>query len=281
MKKIGILYIGTGPYIKFWDNFFNTFEDHFLKNTIKEYIVFTDSDNIYEANNDRVHVVKIKNQPWPLITLLRFHMFLSVKEKLLEYDYLMFSNANIECCIDVAEKEFLPNNKMEKMCFTMHPGYYKKRNFLFPYDRNKKSKAYIPYNKGKYYVIGAMFCGITDNFLNMSEELMNAINIDLQNRCIAQWHDESHLNHYILEHDNCKILDPGYCYPVGVDIPFKKIIKGVPKNTVFDVDKFKGYNLSKRSLNKRLCNLFNRKLNTVSSFFMCFIDFILHKDIKH
>ena len=37
------------------------------------------------------------------------------------------------------------------------------------------------------------------------------------------------------------MLDPEYCYPTGFEVPFERKIVGVPKETVFDINDFKGY----------------------------------------
>ena len=39
---------------------------------------------------------------------------------------------------------------------------------------------------------------------------------------IATWHDESHLNKYMLKQRNYKILSPAYAYAEELDIPFEK-----------------------------------------------------------
>lgn len=46
--KIGILYICTGKYEKFFDEFFSSFEEKFLTNHEKYYFVFTDSNRLFE-----------------------------------------------------------------------------------------------------------------------------------------------------------------------------------------------------------------------------------------
>lgn len=242
-KSIGILYICTGPYALFWKDFFESFEKNFMLDTKKYYYVFTDAKEIYmEKKCDRIRRYHLEAQPWPLVTLLRFHTFLSIREELEKHDFLMFSNANIICNSVVTEEEFLPNESIgEELCFTHHPGYYNKKTMLVPYDRNRKCTAYVPYNCGKFYVIGAMFGGTSCSFIEMSEILSKRINEDLKAGIIAKWHDESHINKYIINKTNFKLLNPGYCYPVGFDVPCEKKILGVSKEEKFDVNSFKGY----------------------------------------
>ena len=241
-KKIGMLYLCTGPYSLFWEDYYKSFEKYFLEDIEKHYFVFTDNvDSINTFGSDRVNVIHIDPLPWPLITLLRFNYFLSIEDQIKNMDYLMFSNANVVCCTKIMPEEFLPRDeKAETMFFVRHPGHCKGMKYNFPYDRQRKSKAYIPYNCGKDYVIGAMFGGKTQNFLKMCHTCKERIEDDLKHNIIAKWHDESHMNRYIVGHSEFRILHPGYCYPVGFDLPVEKKIAGVSKMAKFNVQMFKG-----------------------------------------
>ena len=239
MKKLGILYIATGPYIHFWPRFYNSMNKYFCNDLEHKYIVFTDdSQNEVFNGCENVQFVNIENMPWPLITLLRFHFFEKEKKRLEELDYVVFLNANIECCREVHTNELFGDTDL---FFTSHPGYYKEKPRYLVLERNKKSTAYVPYRKNTKYVIGAFFGGTSDAFIRMSGELKDAIEKDLKRNYIARWHDESHLNKYFAYHQNNRVISPAYCYPFGFEIPMEKILKSVDKKSVFDVNKFKGY----------------------------------------
>lgn len=241
MNRIGIIYICTGPYNLFWEDFYNSFEKYFLQNMEKHYYIFTDKDTLSGIDNDRIHVYRINHLPWPLITLLRFQTFLSISDELRENKYIMYSNSNIVCEAAVTEEEFLPrNDRGERLFVTGHPGYYNKPVYMAPYDRNKQSLAYVPYNCGKHYVIGAMNGGFTEDFLHMSEVLLYRTEEDLKKNIIARWHDESHLNRYIIGRKDYRLLSPSYCYPVGISYDGPRKICGVSKQAKFDVNTFKG-----------------------------------------
>lgn len=255
-QTIGILYIATGPYIAFWNRFFDTFEEYFLPDTEKHYMVFTDAHEFYQSSNERVHIKYLKSEPWPLPTLMKFHTFLEYRGELSQYDYLYQSNANIICLQKVEEKEFLPRKELgENLMFTLHPGYYQKNHIFWPYDRNRKSLAYVPYSYGEHFVFGAMNGGTAEGYLDFISTMDKRIVEDLKQGIIAKWHDESHINHDIIGRTDYRLLPPAYCYPVGFDIPGKKIITGVEKKTVFDVDAFKGVYHEE---NKGLTNRFRR-----------------------
>lgn len=278
-KTIGILYICTGPYYLFWKDFFESFEKNFLREYKKIYFVFTDNENVYQCNNPRVKVIPIKNLPWPLITLFRFNYFLQIEDELSECDYLMFSNANMICGVEIKPNEFLPReNKGEKISVTLHPGYYAKSKLYYPYERNKKSKAYIPWNCGEKYVIGAMYCGVRQDFLKMSKELSLNIEEDLKNNIIASWHDESHLNRYILNKNKIRFLSPEYCFPVGMNVNYSKKIYAVSKEDKFDIRAFKGqYIIKQNRIERIICKL--RKKLMLKEYIFFIYDFVTMKKV--
>lgn len=198
-KSIGILYICTEQYCVFWEDFHKTFDEKFLPDTTKNYYVFTNKpETIPEC--ERVKVFYIDHQPWPLITLLRFHYFLKFRHEIENNDYLMFANSNLRCQQIITEDEFLPDEHQE-LTSVLHPAFYETKSRYLNYERDRKSTAYIPYNAAGRYMMGCLYCGHTDKFMKMSEILAARINKDFANRKIALWHDESQCNKYIFLND--------------------------------------------------------------------------------
>ena len=236
MSKIAILYICVGKYTVFWKDFYKSFEEKFIPDSVKEYFVFTDCKDIYDSQNERVHLIEQENLGWPGNTLFRFRMFLTQREKLKEFDYVFFMNANVQC-VDYVGEEFLPIR--ESLLFVQHPGFYSAPNYRFPYDRNKKSSAYIRYGEGDVYVCGGINGGKSKAFLEMCEVLNQRIEADYGKGIIALWHDESQVNRYILENNDYKLLTPSYCYPEGSDIPFKPVLLVRDKSRYIDVARIK------------------------------------------
>ena len=217
--KIAILYICTGKYTVFWEEFYPSCEKYFLINSEKHYFVFTDGQiNIY---NENVHRIEQENLGWPGNTLYRFRMFWSIREELASFDYIFFFNANSEFLAPV-DAEFLPSEE-EGIVVVQHPGYVNSKPDEFTYDRNQKSQAYIPFGQGSYYICGGINGGHSKSFLELIDSLRKAIEEDDTNGLHALWHDESHINKYILDHPY-KLLSPSYCYPEGWNIPFNKSI---------------------------------------------------------
>ncbi|WP_209125522.1 family 6 glucosyltransferase [Alkalihalobacillus sp. BA299] len=232
MNKVGLLYICTGKYEIFWESFYNSSEKFLLPNCQKMYFVFSDAKRIYNEDNDTVRKVSQKNLGWPRNTLMRFNMFRKIEEELKEYDYLFFFNANMLLVDIVYEEEILP--KKEGLMAVIHPGFYNKKENAFSYDRNPNSQAYIPYGQGKYYFMGGLNGGRSHDYLKLIKTLDGRIKKDLANGVTAIWHDESHLNKYLLG-KTIKILNPSYGYPEGWNLPF------TPKIIIRDKKKWGGH----------------------------------------
>lgn len=239
--KIAILYICTGEYVEFWEDFYCSFELNFLRSDDKVYFVFTDSECIYdEKNNERIHRIYQENLGWPGNTLFRFKMFSRILEQLDAFDYIFFMNANVVCMREISREMFLPDK--QELLVVQHWGYYDRRNYEFPYERHKKSRAYIPYWDGQVYVCGGVNGGKAKPYIRLIRELNQRIQDDYERGVVAVWHDESHLNRYIIEHTNYRLLSPSFGYPEEEQIPFEMylMVSEKRKRIKLDREKVKG-----------------------------------------
>ncbi len=219
--NIGILIICTGKYDVFFENLYQSSEKYFLNNHKKKYYVFTDKEIPTKENISKIYQ---PNLGWPDNTMKRFEMFNKKKDQLIKEDYVFFLNANM-MFLDYVNEEVIPSKENDFLMGVNHPGFFNKTKQVYTYERRPESVFYIPKDGGKYYYQGCFNGGKTDTFLQMSEELENLINIDLNNSIVPVWHDESALNWYYSKL-NPLLVDCSYAYPEGWQIPFgKKIIQ--------------------------------------------------------
>ena len=219
MKTVAMLYLCTGAYVYFWEEFFKSFEEKFLPNTEKHYFVWTDSDNIFAEDNKRVHKIYKECLGFPDETLKRFHTFSTITDKLESFDYFFFMNSNSVCIETITEEEFIPND--DELLVVKHPGYLNTFVKFLPYERREESTAFIAFDEGKYYVLGGVNGGPSAIYLKMIHTLKENIDKDLENNIVAVWHDESHLNKYITNSEvKFKVLDSDYGFFEDWYMPF-------------------------------------------------------------
>jgi hypothetical protein len=243
MKKIGILYICTGEYDKFWNDFFSHSQKYFLNDCELHYFIFTDSNELLSNKNNNIHAIYQEKMEWPYPTLLRYKIFTDNKDAFTNMDYLIFCNANLLFQKEIVLEELFGN---KKMLATLHPGYFNKTVDKFPYENNEKSLAYINRNERSKYVCGGFNGGARESFLLMSKLLSDNINEDISNNIIALWHDESHFNNYVENNrDLFNIIDASFCYPESRNLKLDKKIIVLDKDKVISI-KHKGLGYSLR-----------------------------------
>lgn len=227
MAKIAVLYISTGKYSYFWDGFYSSSQEFFLPKHEKHFFVFTDSEKIKKSKN--VTVIDSAYKGFPLDSLFRFEKFWSIKDELSGFDYTYFFNANMYFTDTVGE-EILPGSLNDGLVALIHPGYYNKNRRFLPFERNKRSLAFIPREKKNYkYYQGCLNGGTTTAYLQLVSACMKNTKRDYEEGIIARVHDESHLNCYLSE-KKVLGLDPSYGYPEDWSLPFSKRITQLDKN---------------------------------------------------
>ncbi len=219
--RVAILVICTGKYSMFWEGFYSSVKNLFLKQAKKTFFVWTDS--CFSSREDVRYIYQTK-LGWPFDTMYRFKMFNAFAEELSKFDYLFFLNINMLVVGEVGI-EIIPNESQNGLMGVLHPGYWNKENHFYPYERRTDSNFYIPSQTGLYYYQGCLNGGKTENFLNMSIILDKMIDEDVMKNIIPIWHDESALNWYY--HDK-KVLDlsPSYAVPEDANLTIdRKIIQ--------------------------------------------------------
>ena len=211
--RIAVLYICTGRYNIFFESFYRSCEKYFIPNSEKTYFVFSDHEEIAHYSNVRFCYKKCEG--FPLDSLFRFRTFLSVEDELIKFDYLYFFNSNIEF-VSYVDKSILPSYEDGFLC-CLDADYDKiyPSPCFYPYERNKRSLAYVPRGLKKYrYFHAGVNGGRAKEYLEMCKILRNNIERDYENGIIAIYHDESHINKFFSNH-LCKELHSEYGTPEG------------------------------------------------------------------
>ncbi|KAI4827150.1 hypothetical protein KUCAC02_030570 [Chaenocephalus aceratus] len=215
-SSVALTVFAVGRYLDaYLHTFLNSSEQHFMVGLPVTYYVFTDMPekvpNIKLSPLRSMKVIKVeKNSRWQDVSMMRMKSISNVIE----------SDIHHHCthvfCFDV-DQVFTGRFGSEALgdsVALLHAHYYRLPKHLYTYDRNPNSKAYM--ETGDFYYHAAIFGGSWKNVKALTEACYQGIMEDKQNNVEALWHDESHLNKYMLLHKPSKVLSPEYCWDTSI-----------------------------------------------------------------
>ena len=214
-NKVAICFIGTGKYINFLPNYYQHIEEHFLPESEKTFLVFTDGE--LEGVPDNVIQYEQEHLDWPFITLKRFEIINKARAEVMKNDWFVFIDADALVTSDITEEEFFDDSK--SFFGVHHPCHFLG---MSPHDKfpgaletNPKCRAAVTEGADtSTYWQGCLWGGKVPDVLQLIDELQRRTNDDLKDDIIAVWHDESHLNKFFIENkDRVNTLPSSYAYP--------------------------------------------------------------------
>ena len=212
--KVAIVFIGTGKYINFLPMYYENIEKHFLPNSEKTILVFTDGE--LNETPDNVRVYHQEHLDWPYITLKRFGTINKARSAIEDNDYLVFIDADALVVADVTEEEFFTDKPYFGVHHPCHAlGMPPHTEYPGAFETDTNSRAHVtPEDDTSMYWQGCLWGGKVPEVLDMIDELDDRVEEDLSNDVIAKWHDESQLNRFYIENkDQVNTLGPEYAYP--------------------------------------------------------------------
>ena len=244
MKKIAVCVIATSVYKNLLNPLIESMKKHLLSNEEVSLFIFCDypsSRGWLETHGYEIFWTQISHQPFPLPTLFRHRTLLQREQHLREFEYIFHFDADVLFVGDIGS-EILG----EGLTATQHPSasYGNKDIYLgkdpkdiplpvnsvdepiwklnqewvsHTFEKNKKSKAFIPSGERKKYFAGAFQGGKSDLYIHAMQEMSYNIDTDLGQNIIARYHDESHWNRYLVDNPPKTILPFWYCFPEWED----------------------------------------------------------------
>uniref|UniRef100_A0A8C8SAN7 Alpha 1,3-galactosyltransferase 2 n=1 Tax=Pelusios castaneus TaxID=367368 RepID=A0A8C8SAN7_9SAUR len=211
---VGLTVFAVGRYLdKYLEHFLVTAEEHFLVSWSVIYYVFTDRPDavpkLHLAKRRHLRIVIVENQKrWQDISMMRMHWLSQA------LDATICSEVQYIFCMDVDQffaGAFGPEVLAESVAM-LHSYFYWWPHFLYSYDRNPQSAAFLGPGEGDFYYHAAVFGGTCPRVKNLTASCFQGVLQDKKNGVEALWHDESHLNKYFWLHKPTKILSPEYCW---------------------------------------------------------------------
>ena len=210
MASIGWLVIGTNRYRDLAIRCLSTIRANYNGALSPRYLLFTDQPKA--CSHDWV-----EHEQFPGISLQRYRHFHRHASRLASCTYLFYVDADMEF-VEVGDE------LLGKRLVVQHPAFVNTPAVDCPFDRNPACRASIPSEHQGPYFQNCFQGGESAEFLRMSRRLARRIRADLRRGVMPLWHDESHMNRYMVEHPppGCSIPatpslsgGPAFAFPVG------------------------------------------------------------------
>lgn len=205
------------PYWQYAENMIQGAKRFFLPGHDVSYFVWSDmpKDKI-----SAMTVFETEPMPWPMPTLMRYHLFLQQEEILNKYDYFFFCDVDMQF-VNIVGDEILGKG----LTAALHPGYCTRKELYPPYEPDKQSASFIQRpgkvvndnGKPRYmpmYFAGGLMGGVAKKFLKACKKMKDLVDKDLAKNRIPIWNDESVWNKYLEKTpEDLVVLTPSYIYP--------------------------------------------------------------------
>ena len=200
-NTIGFLIVATGKYDIFLKPLIESIEKFVLPNNEKKYYIFSDKN--IELDYPNYEVFNIEHKPFPYPTLYRFHFFDRYFDKI-KSDQIVYIDADTLITDNIGTEIINP------ITVTQHCGFVKRYG---SFESRSNSKCYVPVTEAKNYFGGGFYSFERSEFYRMMHHCKNIIDSDVNMGITPVWHDESAINHYMIENIPSRVLSPSYHYP--------------------------------------------------------------------
>jgi hypothetical protein len=252
---VTLMNICTNHYVNYWEQFAYSLDKVNTEKSI-QIQVFTDQPTKIQeiSSNLRNTAVTWKEIPsygWPEATLFRFAIFNQFGDFTKDGVYV-YTDADM-LVLDSFLTSIQDFYKVGYLGVVLHPGYRHKlqikdlrhlsgiKNWLRDvklilrygalgtWETDKRSLAFVPRAQREAYVCGGLWMADKSTFRQICIELARRIEQDFSQDLMACWHDESHLNWYVANHET--ILMPNELCVSG------KQVNSMRKPLIVAVDK--------------------------------------------
>jgi hypothetical protein len=153
---------------------------------------------------DRAFVMLEAREGWPDATMYRYHVIAEQAERFQDATHVFMIDADMQIVAPVGEEI------LGTVVATSHPGFVGRRG---TYEDRPESAACVRPDEGTAYFCGGFVGGERGAFLDLAAAIRRGVDADAANGVTAVWHDESHLNRYLVHRPPDVHLTPSYCYP--------------------------------------------------------------------
>ncbi|NWU50301.1 BGAT1 transferase, partial [Dromas ardeola] len=214
MEKNLVTGVVTFAVKKFWffiQGFMSSANKYFLAGHQVNFYLFPDNpeqiSHLQIAPENHLFVIPVQNHSqWQNISMSHMDIIRRYICSQFQYeiDYLYYID------IDVQLFGHIGVEIIDTLVATISPWQYTTRRESKSYETCPESQAAIPKGEGDFYYTASFYGGSVAKIYKLTRACFKGVTEDRENDIEARWHDESHLNSYILYHKPTCLLSPEY-----------------------------------------------------------------------
>ncbi|XP_044840511.1 histo-blood group ABO system transferase 1-like [Mauremys mutica] len=208
---VGVATFAVKKYIRFIEGFLGSANKFFLSGHRVNFYLFTDNPekvpSIKLAPEKRLFIIPVQNYSrWQDISMNRMDIISNHIRSHWRYevDYLYSMD------IDVQMFEHIGVEIIDTLVGTISSWLYTTPRDSNSYERRPESRAAIPRGEGDFYYAASFYGGSVSEVYKLTTACFKGVTEDRANGIEAKWHEESHLNKYLLYHKPTRLLSPEY-----------------------------------------------------------------------
>jgi len=209
--RVAVATMATGRYMEFVPDFWRSAGQFLLPQCTKHLFLFTDRKDALLASWGNVTFLGQEKLGWPFDSVMRFEMYLSLKEVLTQtYDYFYAIDSDALFVAPVGQEI------LGRRVASLSAWFHGRSMLTYPTDANPASPFYVPSAMKRLYFAGGLFGGKVAEVMSMLGRICPQIRALLSQPVpyLPPWHDESILNHeFNVVAPPDVILGPEYLFP--------------------------------------------------------------------
>uniref|UniRef100_A0A674IL53 Histo-blood group ABO system transferase 1-like n=1 Tax=Terrapene triunguis TaxID=2587831 RepID=A0A674IL53_9SAUR len=227
---VGVATFAVKKYVRFIEGFLGSANKFFLSGHRVNFYLFTDHPekvpSMKLAPEKSLVIIPVQNYSrWQDISMNRMDIISNHIRTHWRYevDYLYSMD------IDVQMFEHIGVEIIDTLVGTISSWQYTKPRDSNSYERRPESRAAIPSGEGDFYYAASFYGGSVSEVYKLTTACFKGVTEDRANGIEAKWHEESHLNKYLLYHKPTRLLSPEYYWDEELIRPLRGKVPEEPE----------------------------------------------------
>ncbi|NXK00316.1 BGAT1 transferase, partial [Corythaixoides concolor] len=207
----GVVTFALKTYWFFIEGFMSSANKYFLAGHQVNFYLFTDNpehvSHLQMAPENQLFVIPVWNHSqWQDISISHMGIISRYIRSQFQYevDYLYSIDINVQLF------EHIGVEIIDTLVGTISSWQYTTRRESKSYETRIESQAAIPKGEGDFYYTSGFYGGSVAEVYKLTRACFKGVMKDRENGIEARWHDESHLNRYLLYYKPTRLLSPEY-----------------------------------------------------------------------